>query len=143
MAAIKPLDRIVSKWANMSAAATEEYRLGIENPRVSWNTATRAAEKNFTQGVQAAIAAGRFGKRVAATPDSKWRDGALTKGVPRWSQGIAASQANYEAGFGPYHAIIKNTNLPARGPKGDPANIQRVAVLDKALRDEKLRRMGA
>jgi hypothetical protein len=143
MPPIKPLDRISEKWLRMSSASQADYQAGIENPRVSWETATAASENSYKAGVTAAANAGRFGRGVKKAGNAKWQDGARTKGVARWAEGIRLAQSRYEAGFSPYARVIQNTTLPARGPKGDPANINRVSVLDKALRDEKLRQQGA
>lgn len=139
MPPVKSLDRISNKWTRQSQAATPEYEAGINNPRRSWSAATVAAEGNYEQGVQAAIGRKAFGNGVRRAGDASWKEGALKKGTARWGPGIAASRAKYEKGFAPYRQAIENIDLPPRGPKGDPANINRVAVIATALHDEKLR----
>ena len=137
MPAIKSLDRISKKWARVAAVSQENYTEGINNPRADWKTQTLAAEKNYDAAIQKAISQKRFGKGVSAAGTEKWKRNALEKGPARWSQGIAVSTDAFEKGFAPYAEVIKNTTLPARGPKGDPANINRVAVMAKALHDKK------
>jgi hypothetical protein len=51
---------------------------------------------------------------------------------------VADAQSDYEAGVAPYTRAIETVKLPARGPKGDPSNINRVIAINKALRDTKL-----
>lgn len=140
MPAVKPLDRISRKWANASAAALTEYEEGVRNPRRDWADATSKANDAYKKGIQASIAADRFKKGVTNAGTGKWQEQTLRKGPSRWSEGIALSTDAYERGFTPYRNVIERTELPARGPKGDPGNIQRVAILSKALHDEKMSR---
>ncbi len=143
MPAVKSLDRISEKWARVASVSQTEYEEGVKNPRVDWAEATRAAEANYERGVQAAIQRKSFGKGVARAGSAKWQSLTLSKGPSRWANGIAMSTHAYEAGFAPYREVIMRTQLPARGPKGDAKNIQRVAVLADALHKEKLSRQGA
>lgn len=142
MPAVKALDRISQKWARVAAASQAEYEEGVRNPKKDWASATAAAEDAYTKGIQQAVAQKRFGKGVKAAGSEKWQKNAIEKGPGRWAQGIGLSQSAYETGFGPYRSVIERTTLPPRGPKGDPANIQRVALLAKALHEEKLKRRG-
>lgn len=140
MANIKDMARITEKWQRASASAQPEYEAGIKNPKADWMTQTVAAEKNYNAGVQAAIGRGAFGKGVRSAGSGGWQAGALSKGLARWAQGISLSLDKYVKGFEPYRQVIASTTLPARGPKGDPANINRVAVIAKALHDAKVKK---
>lgn len=138
MANIKPLDRTAAKWARVSAGASNEYREGVENPRADWATQTKASEANYEAGIQAAIQRKAFGKGVTRAGTEKWQRNAVTLGPSRYSAGVQNAQTAYENGFAPYQQVISSLNLPKRGPKGAPENIQRVAVIAKALHDKKL-----
>lgn len=142
MPAVKSLDRISQKWARVAAQSQTEYEEGVKNPRVDWAEATRAAEGNYERGVQGSIQRKSFGKGVAKAGTAKWQSMTLAKGPSRWANGIQVSLAAYESGFAPFREVIQRTSLPPRGPKGDPKNIQRVAVLADALHKEKLQRQG-
>lgn len=142
MPAIKSLDRIVAKWKRVAAAAGEEYRVGIENPKADWMAQTKAAESRYEAGVTGAISRKGFGKGVSRAGTAKWQAMSIAKGPGRWSEGIGLAGDAYSTGFAPYAAVIARTSLPPRGPKGSAQNIQRVAVIAKALYDEKLKRMG-
>jgi len=135
---VKDLNRISLKWTRQSAAAQPEYEFGVENPKRSWSAATLAAEPAYQAGVQKAIADKRFGKGVKKAGDAKWQKNTLEKGPARWTQGIQLSEDAYQKGFQPYRDTLKSLTLPPRGAKGDPANIQRVALVAKALHDKKL-----
>lgn len=143
MAEIKDLDASSKKWQRVSSGAAREYEEGVKNPRKDWADNTAASESAYEAGVTAAISRKSFGKGVSNAGTSKWQEGAISKGVPRWAQGISLAGDAYRAGFSPYREVIARTTLPVRGPKGDPRNIERVAILAKALHEEKLKRQGA
>lgn len=142
MPAVKSLDKISQKWARVSQQSQAAYEDGVRNPRTDWADATAKSAASYAAGVQKAVADKRFEKGVRNAGSSKWQQAAIEKGPGRWAEGIRLSQDAYERGFDPYRQVIEKTNLPARGPVGDPSNIQRVAVLAKALHDERLRRQG-
>jgi len=127
-----------AKWARRTSSATEEYTVGVQNPRVDWATATVAAAPNQHKAVQQAIADNRYAKGVQKAGSARWQQKSVSKGAARFGPGVQDAQSDYAQGVQPYLDVIANTNLPPRGPKGDPANIQRVAVMAAALRNKKL-----
>jgi hypothetical protein len=127
-----------AKWSRRTSSATQEYTEGVQNPRTSWQQATVAAAGSQAAGVQAAIAAKSFEKGVAKAGDQRWQQKAISKGASRFGPGVADAQADYETGFAPYAQVIQSTQLPPRGPKGDPKNIERVRVMASALRARKM-----
>jgi hypothetical protein len=135
MAKVRPNG--AARWAQRTAAATEDYKAGVQNPRQSWQQATTAAAPAHAAAVVAANARGAFAQGVAKAGDAKWQRGATGKGADRFGPGAAAGQGDYESGVAPYLQIIESTQLPPRGPKGDPRNIDRVRVLAAALRKRK------
>lgn len=142
MPEIKSMDRIGSKWKTVAGRSSDTYSEGVKNPRKSWKKATQAANSNWEQGTQQAISRKSFKAGVDKSSDETWQDGAINKGVSRYSAGVELGQANYEKGFAPFAQVIAATNLPERKPKGDPANITRVSVMAKALHDKKLSLSG-
>lgn len=129
---------VAQKWSRRTASAGQEYTDGINSPRASWQAQTTAAAPIQAQAIQQAIADKRFEKGVARAGDARWASKSLSKGAARFGPGVQDAEADYARGVQPYLDVIANITLPARGPKGDPKNIQRVAVLAKALRDRKL-----
>lgn len=142
MPEVKSLDRISAKWARVAAVSQSEYEDGVNNPKRDWAEATKAAEGNYERGVQQGIQNKRFGKGVSKAGTARWQTRAATVGPARWADGINQSRSNYETGFAPFRETIQRTTLPARGPKGDPKNIQRVAVIAEALHKQKLQLKG-
>lgn len=127
-----------NRWVNRTSMSVEEYRQGVSNPRTDWAQATTQAESSYNQGIQESISRGGFRKGVQNAGTAKWQEKALGKGAARFPQGVQEGRNDYETGVAPYLQTIETTVLPPRYPKGDPRNINRVAVLAKALRDKKL-----
>jgi hypothetical protein len=125
------------RWVDRASIASEEYKQGVQNPRKDWAQATAAAADNQALGAQAAIADGRFAKGVTKAGTNKWRDKAISQGATRFVQGVQGSQPDYETGIKPYLDVIEATTLPTRYNKGDPRNLERVRVLNVALRNKK------
>lgn len=125
------------RWAQRTAAATPDYQAGIASPRVSWQQATVASADAHKAAVTEALAKGRFAQGVQRAGDAKWQRNAQGKGADRFGPGAAAGVEDYTQGVQKYLQVIEGTQLPPRGPKGDPRNIQRVAVLAAALRKAK------
>lgn len=142
MAAIKPVDSAAEKWTRRASVSQQDYMSGVENPRVSWAQAAQAADASYRSGVTAAANAGRFAAGVKAAGDDRWKRGARDKGPNRYSEGVQLATGEWQKGFSPYHEAIRNLNLPARGPKGSPANLARVTAIATALRGLKERTGG-
>lgn len=134
MAAIKPIEQSSDKWVRRASVAGSDYQQGVQNPRKAWASASAEAEGNYKAGVVAAANAGRYGSGVKAAGDEKWRNGAVKKGPGRFAEGVAIGKDDWARGFAPYQSAISAIALPARGPKGSPANIQRVSAIATALR---------
>lgn len=139
MADIKPLDQIVAKWIRVTPQRTADYESGVRNPTADWATEAANQEDAWQQGVAAAAARRAFSRGVQARGTAGWQAATISKGVPRWGQGVQQAEAEYRAGFSPYHGVIARTALPPRGPAGDPGNYQRVQAIGQALHDAKVR----
>lgn len=127
-----------AKWVRRASSAGEEYTQGVQNPRADWAEQTTAAKSSYNAGVQAAIQRDAFAKGVKKAGSEKWQQKSLSKGPQRFSSGVADAGDAYAQAIAPYLQTIESTNLPPRRPKGDPANIARVAAMAKALRDKKI-----
>jgi len=139
MAEIKRLSAIREKWGRVTPMRTEDYKLGIQNPKRDWAEETEAGKTNWKMGIDQAHAKDLFAKGVRAAGSGKWRDGALTKGPGRFAEGVMLAAPDYEKGFAPYHAAIEAADLGPRFPRRDPRNLNRVKVIVDALIAEKLK----
>jgi len=138
MAEIRPLSEIRDKWTRVTPGRTEDYKLGVKNPRRDWADETEAAKGNWKAGIDAAAAKDLFAKGVAEAGTRKWQDKALTKGPGRFAEGVYIAGPDFEKGFARYHDVIARTDLGPRYPRRDPRNIDRVRKIVEALVAEKL-----
>lgn len=142
MAFIRSIEHIAKKFATVTPGRTEDYRIGVENPRRDWATATAAAESAYEAGVTQAIARKRFGKGVKLAGSETWQRGAVDKGTARWGPGVTMAQDKYARNFAPYRDAIERVTLPPRYARRDPRNLDRVKAIVNALVAAKEARMG-
>ncbi|RLC82192.1 MAG: hypothetical protein DRJ03_19370 [Chloroflexi bacterium] len=138
MPKVRPISQIAEKWARVTPGRAGDYRSGIEAPKKDWAEEAVRAEDRYKRGVTEAANRGRYGKGVSEAGTGKWKARALAKGPSRFAEGVAIARPDYERGFAPYREVIEATELPPRGPKGDPTNIQRVAAIAAALHNKKV-----
>lgn len=138
MAEIRPLSQVRDKWTRVTPGRTEDYKLGIQQPRRDWQEETEAGKENWKIGVDQAHAKDLFAKGVRAAGTAKWKEKALKKGPGRFAEGVYIAGPDYEAGFRPYHAAIEAVDLGPRFPRRDPRNIERVKRIVEALISVKL-----
>lgn len=137
MAAIRTLDAIARKWAEVTPLRSADYEAGVKDPKARWSAMTLAAVDAWKAGIQDAISRNAFHKGVSRAGDTAWQEGALLKGVSRWGPGVAIAEPKYSSGFAPYHAAISRLTLPPRFARRDPRNMARVAAVVDALKKVK------
>jgi hypothetical protein len=131
---VKDAATVAAKWAQRAGAASGDYTKGVQNTTKDWAADTAASAGAWASGVQAAVGNGAFTKGVNAAGTQKWRTMASSKGATRYPQGVQAAQPAYTTGIGPVLQVLGSIQLPPRGPKGDPGNINRVTAVTTALR---------
>ena len=133
MAKIRSVASISSKWARVAGASGPSYEEGVTNPTGDYAAGALAANSAWKAGVQAAAGRDAFAAGVRKAGNEKWQRNAKAKGPARYAQGVQVAQGDYEAGFTPYAQVIASTQLPPRGPRRSPQNLQRVATMAQAL----------
>lgn len=139
MPAIKSSAEIAGKWGRVTPQRSQDYQAGVTSPKSSWAEKTGAAEQSWAQGTSEAASRGAFGRGVSKAGDAKWKRKTLDLGVQRWPDGVRKSETDFQAGFAPYREVIQSTQLPPRGPKGSPTNIERARIMAQALHEAKVR----
>jgi hypothetical protein len=134
---LKSVADIATKWAKRAAAAAPDYQAGIQAPKVDWAQATKAADGAYQAGVQDSISRGAFSKGVTKAGTEKWSRKSIAVGPSRYGTGVNAAQTDYSSNFAPYVDALQRVSLPARGRRGDPANIERVRQIATALHSQK------
>lgn len=136
---IKSIQTIAEKWGRVTPMRSRDYLDGVKTTRKDWSTNTVAATENYNIGVQEAIAENRFARGVEKAGTEKWRQHSIEKGGTRWGQGVRMSEPEYARGFAPYRDELEAIDLPPRGPRGAPQNIERVRIIAERLHALKLR----
>lgn len=137
MAEIKSIAAIQEKWGRVTPGRTEDYTLGIKNPKRDWAQAAAGAKESHKAAMVAAAAADSYGKGVTKAGTARWQDRAARKGPARFAEGVTIAAPDYGAAFAPYADTIKATVLPPRFPRGDLRNLDRVKTMSVALRKKK------
>jgi hypothetical protein len=135
---VKDAASAAQKFVTRAQAAGTDYANGVANSGQKWMQNTQAAQQTWAQGVSQAAADGRFAKGVTQTAQQKFTNRVSTVGTQRYGTGVANSAGAWQTGVQPYLQVIAGLNLPARQPKGSPANYQRVQAVGDALRAKKL-----
>lgn len=143
MPRVRDVAYLSEKWVRKAGAAQPDYQFGVTNPRVDWQQATLAARDAWQSGIQQAIQERRWENAVRQTSTQQWQQAAVEKGAQRYAQGVQLARDKWAQAWEPYRQTIEGVQLPPRGPRGDPNNIQRVARIAQALHEARRRRMGA
>jgi hypothetical protein len=138
MAEIKSIQAIQEKWGRVTPGRSEDYALGIANPKRDWARSATGAKESHKAAMVAAATNDSYAKGIAKAGTEKWQKKAALKGPSRFSEGVTVGAADYGTGFAPYADVIKATTLPVRYPSGDPRNLDRVKVISQALRKKKM-----
>uniref|UniRef100_A0A6M3LH70 Uncharacterized protein n=1 Tax=viral metagenome TaxID=1070528 RepID=A0A6M3LH70_9ZZZZ len=139
MAEIKSMASIKEKWARVTPQRTQDYQIGVQNPKRDWAEEAAAAKGNWKAGVDAAATKNMFEKGVLKAGSSKWKKGALEKGPGRFAEGVMIAAPDYEKGFAPYREAIDRADIGPRFPRRDPRNLNRVKAIVDALVAEKMK----
>lgn len=110
-------------YAENAAAAGQRY---VEN-------ATKG-EGNYKAAVAKAAAEGRYGSGIRAKGAEKYERKIRAVGAGRFTEGVAAGQADYATQISKVLSTIGAVTLPERGPKGSAQNFQRIQPIGVALR---------
>ena len=83
--------QIAEKWARNLGQSSESIKAGVNAVTVSPTERAAAREDAYIQGVQAAVASGKWKRGLQRVTVGDWRSAMLNKGVPRIGPG--ATQA--------------------------------------------------
>jgi hypothetical protein len=138
MAEIKSIQAIQEKWGRVTPGRTEDYTIGIKNPKRDWAQAAAGAKESHKAAMVTAAASDAYAKGVAKAGTARWQDRATRKGPGRFAEGVIVGAPDYGTGFAPYADVIKATTLTPRFPRGDIRNLDRVKTISQALRKKKV-----
>jgi len=131
---VKDAATAADKWAKRAASADKDYEAGVRGAGQRWHDGTVAAEGAYKDGVNDAIAKGRFGRGVRKAGAAKYQDRATKFGPDRFRQGVQGSQADFQRGFEPFRQALAGANLDPRGSRGSSNNARRVQQVMDLMR---------
>jgi hypothetical protein len=126
---IRDTATLAQKFVQRAQGAQNDYATGVAAAGQDWESNTKAADQSYAQGVQDAIAKGRYQRGVAAAGASKYVANATKLGAQRYPTGVANAQDSWARGVQPALDKLKSLQLPPRGPRRSPQNQQRANMV--------------
>lgn len=120
------LDRTKTKWITRARVATPDYEMGIKAPKEPWLERAIAAKPTFSAAIKAPEVPDLFERGIKRAGKARWEDMALKKGRDRYAPGVELSEPYYSAQMSEILGVIERTVIPARQPRGDVRNLERV-----------------
>lgn len=139
MPATRSAQESAQRWEQRASSAAADYASRASAAGTLWAQKAAASGQTWVAGVSGGGAQGRFTAGVNRAGAQGYSQGVTTKGQARYGQGVAVSQEKFATRIAPYLALIQQTTVPARAPRGSPANDAIVSTLNHALA---ARRMG-
>ena len=140
---IKELGPSGTKWVSRAGGAATEMATNAAANAEKWARETQAAASNFRAAISAANIEARFRRGVQKAGAEKFRRKVTAVAQNRFTEGVAAGEADWESGFQPYHATISGVTLGPRRPRGDAGNYTRVKQIGDALNAKRLALLAA
>ncbi len=135
---IKSSAEIAAKWARVTPGRQGDYVTGVTGAGGAWEAGAKGATANY----KAAVTSGNIGQMwaggIAKAGAAKYEAMAKGKGADRFGSGVTAGAPYMQSGFEPFQATIASANLPARQPRGNPANMQRSSAMAALLTAKRL-----
>lgn len=133
MVNVSDLGSSAEKFERRAANAGQDYQSGVQQVSDSeQQSATLDAADNWEQGINDAIAEGRFESGVQ-NPNKSWQTASLETGASRFTQGASQAGDTWQQGFSPFADTLEGLNLQPRGPRGSSANFERSRQVGEAL----------
>jgi len=134
---LRPLEKVVEKWRGKTTAASSDYVAGVQAPKYDWQAQSLAAKDAWKAGVTDAAGRGAFEKGVAKKGTAFWQKRTLDLGPGRFTDGVTKSVDVYKGEFASFYDALGKIELPARGARGDPKNLERVRTIMETMRKVK------
>ena len=137
--AVKDLSKSSEKWGSRASSASSEFAEQAAANAETWARNTQASEGNYRQAISGGNVAARFARGVAkAASQGKFAKKIRAVGQSRYSEGVSQGKEDWRIGFEPYQQAIAGVALPARKPRGDAGNLERVKAITTTLNAKRL-----
>lgn len=136
----KTAAQVAAKWGQNLGSATPSMQAGVQGVTVAPTQLAANQSQAYVQGVQNAVASGKWQARLNAVSLSQWRDAYLKKGIPRVQQAATTDQPKVQAAMGPLLDYIYNLRdqINSSQPRGTLSqNIQRATAMMQGMSNYK------
>jgi len=140
---VKPLDQSAEKFQTNAQGASTRYGTNTANAAERWHSRALASTQTFTQAIASGNLPKLWARGIQRAGAAKYRAKVEAHGESRYSSGVGTAGDDWQAGFTPYAQTLAGLTLPARRPRGDAANYQRVQAVGSALHAKRLAQVGA
>lgn len=129
---------LAQKFKRHVEAAGPDYEYGVKNPVRVWLEEFEAAKEAIKEGMKKAAEEERFLAGAERVGQKKWAEQTARKGPARWTDETPKRAEHWQKEFDPFASALEALVLEAKGPKGDPRNVDiRVKPVVKALVEKK------
>ena len=140
---VKDLAASVEKYASRAVGAADVFATEAEAAAEIWARNAAAADGNYHAAITAPNIQSRFKRGVSRAGAAKFARKIRDVAKDRYGPGITAGKEDYKADVEPYFSTIAALTLSPRKPRGDVANLTRVAEVTKALNAKRLAMLAA
>ncbi len=131
------------KWAEVTPGRQKFYATNAPAAASEWEANAKAASKTFIAGVTAGGVERRYSGGIAKAGAAKYARKVTDVGAGRFSSGVSAAKQDFQGGVDPFLAELGTIDVPARGIRGDPTNLQRVSKIATELNKKRLALLAA
>lgn len=131
--AVKDAGSLAIKYAGRARAAAGDYKSGVEGAGAAWEQGAGNAEQAYKDGVNDAMTRSAFSKGVRASGAAHYVKRASELGGARYAQGIDAGKDRWAQNTAPVLQVIAGLNLPPKGARRSPQNMERANMVATAL----------
>lgn len=132
----KTAQQVAATWSQRLQASTTQIQNGVNAVTTSPTQLAAANETGYLQGVQAAVASGKWRTKLQAVSLSDWKSAMVNKGIPHIATGATQAQPKVQQVFGQLLPFIYDTRdaVNASNPRGSlQQNIARMTAFVNAM----------
>lgn len=134
---MKTAQQVAEKFAQRASGASGDYLQGVLTTDKDQNARAIAAADVHKQATIESLNRGDYAKGLRRAGKQAYLEGVQKVGQGRYSEGVVNSATSYAEGSAAFDSARNAAASLPRGPKGSPANIQRVTAVVTALRKAK------
>jgi hypothetical protein len=132
----KSAQQVAQTWSQRLQASTQQIQNGVNAVTTSPTQLAAANEAGYLQGVQQAVANGKWRTKLQAVSLSDWKSSMINKGIPHISTGATQAQGKVQTVMGQLLPFIYDTRdaINASNPRGNlQQNMARMNAFVQAM----------